>query len=70
MNAGAPARRRGGDPPLPDDLRQFVETQGFVPGNSVEVIGVGGAGDRLLSVGDTTSHFAVDLVSGIVVSAR
>jgi DtxR family Mn-dependent transcriptional regulator len=55
---------------LPDDLRQFVETQGFVPGNSVEVIGVGGAGDRLLSVGDTTSHFAVDLVSGIVVSAR
>jgi hypothetical protein len=41
-----------------------------VPGAAVEVIGVGGAGDRLLSVGDTTSHLAADLVSGIVVSAR
>jgi DtxR family Mn-dependent transcriptional regulator len=55
---------------LPDELRQFVETQGFVPGAAVHVIGVGGGGDRLLSVGDTTSHLAVDLVSGIVVSAR
>jgi len=55
---------------LPDELRRFVEMQGVVPGADVEVIGVGGAGDRLVSVGDTTSHFTVDLVSGIVVSAR
>mgnify|MGYP001827482702 FL=1 len=55
---------------LSSELRQFVEMQGVVPGAAVEVIGVGGAGDRLLSVGDTTSHLAADLVSGIVVSAR
>lgn len=55
---------------LPDEPRRFVETQGIVPGADVEVIGVGGAGDRLVAVGDTTSHLAVDLVSGIVVSAR
>lgn len=55
---------------LPDGLRQFVETQGVIPGADVEVIGVGGSGDRLVLVGDTTSHLGVDLVSGIVVSAR
>jgi DtxR family Mn-dependent transcriptional regulator len=55
---------------LPEGPRRFVETQGVVPGADVEVIGVGGNGDRLLLVGDATSHLAVDLVSGIVVSAR
>lgn len=55
---------------LPDEPRRFLETQGIVPGAYVEVIGVGGTGDRLVSVGGTTCHLAVDLVSGIAVSAR
>mgnify|MGYP000196338986 CR=1 FL=1 len=48
----------------------FEIVDNFTQEAVIKVIGVGGAGDRLLSVGDTTSHFAVDLVSGIVVSAR
>jgi DtxR family Mn-dependent transcriptional regulator len=55
---------------LSDGLRRFVETQGIVPGADVEVIGVGVGGDRLVAVGDTTSHLAIDLVTGIVVGAR
>jgi DtxR family Mn-dependent transcriptional regulator len=55
---------------LPDELRRFVESQGVIAGAEVEVIGVGSDGDRLVAVGDTTSHLAVDLVSGIVVGAR
>ena len=55
---------------LPGDLRSFVETQGLVPGAEVEVIGIGGGGDRLVAVGDATSHLAGELVSGIVVGAH
>ena len=56
-------------------LRILAGILSFIAGSSVVTAAsrtecVGGAGDRLVSIGGTTSHLTVDLVSGIVVSAR
>jgi DtxR family Mn-dependent transcriptional regulator len=52
---------------LPHDLRGFTNAHGLVPGAEVEVLAVGGSGDRLIAVAGTTAHLSVDLVVGIVV---
>jgi DtxR family Mn-dependent transcriptional regulator len=53
---------------LSNGLGSFVESQGVVPGAQVVVVGSGSGGDRLVSVGGSTAHFAAELVSGIVVA--
>ncbi|MGB9357877.1 MAG: metal-dependent transcriptional regulator [Acidimicrobiia bacterium] len=52
---------------LPHDLRNFTNAHGLVPGAEVEVLAVGGTGDRLIAVAGTTAHLSADLVTGIVV---
>lgn len=52
---------------LPDRLRGFVEAQGVVPGAVIVVLGIGVAGDRLVSIRGATAHLASDLASGVVV---
>ena len=52
---------------LPRDLRSFTDAHGLVPGAEVEVLAVGGGGDRLIEVAGTTAHLSADLVTGIVV---
>jgi len=52
---------------LPHDLASFTSAHGLVPGAEMEVLAVGGSGDRLIAVAGTTAHLSADLVSGILV---
>jgi len=68
MAAGAQAAIVSID--LPDALAAFVADQGLSPGTSIEVLGVGGKGDRLVAIDGTCLHLGTDISGGIHVEAR
>lgn len=63
----AGGRRRVVAVDLPEPLGGFAADQGLVPGVLVDVLGVGRAGDRLVSVDGAFLHLGVELAGGIFV---
>lgn len=55
---------------LPDALATFVFDQGLIPGTSVEVLGVGKQGDRLVAIDGACLHLGIDIANGIRMEAQ
>jgi DtxR family Mn-dependent transcriptional regulator len=55
---------------LPEPLAAFVADQGLTPGVSIEVLGVGKRGDRLVAVDGACLHLGSDIASGIRLEIR
>ncbi len=55
---------------LPEALAAFVTEQGLDPGASIEVLGVGRHGDRLVAVDGACLHLGTDIADGIRLEAR
>jgi DtxR family Mn-dependent transcriptional regulator len=60
-------RRSIVDVDLPQQLFSFVGAQGLEVGSVVEVLGVGAAGDLLVSVEGASAHLSREVAAGIVV---
>jgi len=54
---------------LPEALAAFVADQGLDPGTSIEVLGVGKLGDRLVSIDGACLHLGTDIADGIRMEA-
>jgi DtxR family Mn-dependent transcriptional regulator len=52
---------------LPEQLAKFVRDQELTPGTSIEVLGVGQHGDRLVSLDGMCLHLGTELSDGILV---
>jgi Fe2+ transport system protein FeoA len=65
----AGARRQVVVVDLPEPLTGFVVDQGLEPGITIEVLGVGKAGDRLVSIDGACLHLGVELADGIFVES-
>ncbi len=55
---------------LPDALAAFVADQGLDPGTSIEVLGVGKSGDRLVAIDGACLHLGTEIADGIRLGAR
>lgn len=55
---------------LPEALAAFAADQGLDPGASIEVLGVGKQGDRLVSIDGECLHLGTDIALGIRMEAR
>jgi DtxR family Mn-dependent transcriptional regulator len=55
---------------LPKPLAAFVTDQGLVPGVSIEVLGVGRHGDRLVSIDGECLHLGTEIADGIHMDTR
>jgi len=55
---------------LPKPLAAFVADQGLVPGVSIEVLGVGKHGDRLVSIDGECLHLGTEIADGIRMDTR
>ncbi len=55
---------------LPAPLEAFAADQGLDPGVSIEVLGVGKHGDRLVSIDGACLHLGTDIADGIRMEAR
>ncbi|MFV9672921.1 MAG: DtxR family transcriptional regulator [Acidimicrobiia bacterium] len=55
---------------LPDALAAFVADQGLDPGASIEVLGVGKSGDRLVAIDGACLHLGTEIADGIRLEAR
>jgi DtxR family Mn-dependent transcriptional regulator len=55
---------------LPKPLAAFVADQGLIPGVSIEVLGVGKHGDRLVSIDGECLHLGTEIADGIRMDTR
>ncbi len=55
---------------LPEALAAFVSDQGLTPGVSIEVLGVGKRGDRLVAIDGACLHLGTDIADGIRMEVR
>jgi DtxR family Mn-dependent transcriptional regulator len=55
---------------LPEVIAVFVADQGLDPGVSIEVLGVGKHGDRLVSIDGASLHLGADIAGGILMEDR
>ncbi len=55
---------------LPDSLAAFVADQGLTPGASIEVLGVGKHGDRLVAIDGACLHLGTEIADGIRMEIR
>lgn len=55
---------------LPAALAAFVADQGLDPGTSIEVLGVGKSGDRLVATDGLCLHLGTEIADGIHMEAR
>jgi DtxR family Mn-dependent transcriptional regulator len=55
---------------LPEPLAAFVAHQGLDPGVTIEVLGVGKHGDRLVSIDGACLHLGTDIADGIRMETR
>jgi Fe2+ transport system protein FeoA len=55
---------------LPEALAAFVVDQGLNPGKSIEVLGVGKHGDRLVAIDGACIHLGIDIAEGIRMESR
>jgi DtxR family Mn-dependent transcriptional regulator len=55
---------------LTDPLESFAVDQGFTYGATVEVLGVGAGGDRIVAVSGACVHLGLELADGILVKVR
>jgi DtxR family Mn-dependent transcriptional regulator len=55
---------------LPEALAAFVVDQGLNPGTSIEVLGVGKHGDRLVAIDGACIHLGIDIAEGIRMESR
>ena len=55
---------------LPDPLAVFVADQGLTPGVTIDVLGVGKHGDRLVSLDGACLHLATEIAEGIHMEIR
>ena len=55
---------------LPEALASFVADQGLNPGTSIEVLGVGKHGDRLVAIDGDCLHLGTDIADGIRMETR
>ena len=51
-------------------LAAFVVDQGLNPGTSIEVLGVGKHGDRLVAIDGACIHLGIDIAEGIRMESR